>query len=139
MNLDAANLVIHATVDRMNSIYGSSVFDEWAVISLNEPGGRIVNYVGPRRENFQKNFVRDLEALRAELASQRFGVGDFEFARHAAGTRFDGFLVLGRGLYLICNNTRASMDAITKDARWLVAQVPFVELSDKFRTDALVM
>ena len=73
--------------------------------------------------------------MRGELESRQFGVGDFEFARHASGTRFDAFLVMGRGFYLICNNTRASMDAITKDPRWLVAQVPFVELSDKFRSN----
>ena len=55
--------------------------------------------------------------------------------RHAGGTRFDAFLVLGRGFYLICNNTRQSMDAITKDSRWLAAQIPFVELSDKIRAN----
>jgi hypothetical protein len=44
---------------------------------------------------------------------------------------------LGQGLFLICNNTVHSMDAITKDPRWLAAQVPFVELSDQFREDAL--
>lgn len=139
MTLDQAKQAIRATVERMNTLYGSTVFDEWTVLSLNEIGGRILTYTGPRKEDFQKNFARDFEALRDELASPMFGIGDFEFARHAAGTRFDAFLVLGRGLYLICNNTHASMDAITKDARWLGAQVPFVELSDKFRSDSLAL
>jgi hypothetical protein len=31
------------------------------------------------------------------------------------------------------------MDAITKDPLWLGAQVPFVELSDKFRADPLAL
>lgn len=139
MTLDQANQAIRATVERMNTLYGSTVFDEWTVLSLNEIGGRILTYTGSRKEDFQKNFARDFEALHDELASPKFGIGDFEFARHAAGTRFDAFLVLGRGLYLICNNTHASMDAITKDARWLGAQVPFVELSDKFRSDSLAL
>jgi hypothetical protein len=139
MNLDQANQAIRTTVERMNTLYGSPVFDEWAVLSLNEVGGRILTYAGPRKEDFQKNFARDFGVLSDELPSPKFGIGDFEFARHGAGTRFDAFLVVGRGLYLICNNTHASMDAITKDAHWLKAQVPFVELSDKFRSDSLAL
>jgi len=47
-------------------------------------------------------------------------------------------MVLGEGLYLICNHTADSMDKITKDTRWLDAQVPFVELSDKVRSSPLI-
>jgi hypothetical protein len=47
-------------------------------------------------------------------------------------------MVVGRGIYLICNNTVQSMDSITKDPLWLGAQVPFVELSEKFRANPLV-
>jgi len=32
-----------------------------------------------------------------------------------------------------------SMDVIAKDPLWLAAQVPFVELCDKFREDPLVL
>ena len=32
-------------------------------------------------------------------------------------------MLLGQGNYLICNNTRESMDSITKNPRWLNAQV----------------
>jgi hypothetical protein len=46
-------------------------------------------------------------------------------------------MAVGPGIYLICNNTVQSMDGITKDPLWLGAQVPFVELSDKFRADPL--
>ena len=48
-------------------------------------------------------------------------------------------MVLGQGVYLICNNTHASMDDITKDSRWFGAQVPFVELSDKIRENPVVL
>jgi len=51
------------------------------------------------------------------------------------GTGFESFLVLGKGIFLICNNTFQSMDGITQDPLWLGAQVPFVELSDKIRGD----
>jgi len=72
------------------------------------------------------------------LLTGKLSAGDFEFARHGVGTGFESFMVLGDGLFLICNNTVQSMDAITKDSLWLSAQVPFVELSDKFRADPLV-
>jgi hypothetical protein len=64
-------------------------------------------------------------------------VGDFEFARHGVGLAFESFMAVGPGVFLICNNTVQSMDGITKDPLWLGAQVPFVELSDKFRADPL--
>ena len=45
--------------------------------------------------------------------------------------------VLGSTIYLICNNTRASMEEITRDPKWLNAQVPFAELSEAIRPDPL--
>ena len=70
--------------------------------------------------------------------TDRYQTGDFEFTRHGVGTGFESFMVVGKGMYLICNNTVQSMDAISKDPLWIGAQVPFVELSDKFRSDPLV-
>ncbi len=138
MTLDEAVKSIRACVDQMNARYTKTVFNEWAVLALDAQAGRILAYNGPRKEDFQKNFASDVDGLREDLTSEQFGVGDFEFARHAGGTHFDAFLVLGQGTYLICNNTRESMDAITKDGHWLAAQVPFVELSDRIRANPLV-
>ncbi len=138
MTLDEAIKSIRACVDQMNARYTKTVFNEWAVLALDASTGRILSYNGPRKEDFQQNFASDIDGLRTELTSEEFGVGDFEFARHAGGTHFDAFLVLGPGTYLICNNTRESMDAITKDDRWLAAQVPFVELSDRIRSSPVV-
>ncbi len=135
MTLDEAIFSIRACVDQMNARYTKTVFDEWAVVALNEKPGRILTYHGPRKDDFQKNFTTDLDALQAELVGSRYTIGDFEFARHAVGTKFEAFMVVGPGLYLICNNTKASMDDIAKDSRWLGAQVPFVELSDKIRAN----
>jgi hypothetical protein len=122
----------------MNARYQKPVFDEWAIISLLENKGHLLAYIGPRKEGFQKNFLADAGSLRAGLLTAEHEVGDFDFARHGTGTSFESFMVLGKGLYLICNNTVQSMDAITKDPLWLGAQVPFVELSDKFRADPLI-
>jgi hypothetical protein len=139
MTLDEANTLIRASVDQMNARYTKTVFDEWAVVSLNEKPAPILHYTGPREDDFQKNFNSDLDALRAGLLDSKYGIGDFEFARHGVGTKFEAFMVLGAGIYLICNNTQATMDDIAKDPRWLDAQVPFVELSDKIRSNPVAL
>jgi len=139
MTLDEAISSIQATLDQMNARYIDTVFNEWAVVSVNEKLARILHYTGPRKDDFQKNFATDLDALRAGLLGANYNTGDFEFARHGVGTKFESFLVLGQGIYLICNNTRASMDDIAKDSRWLGAQVPFVELSDRIRGNPVVL
>src|SRR5450432_3304831 len=139
MTLDEAKILIKTCASQMDGRYGKTVFDEWAVVSLAENKARVLVYVGPRNDDFLKNFANDLGSLRSELLDANYGVGDFAFARHATGTRFEVFMVLGIGLYLICNNTRESMDTIAKDPRWLNAQVPFAELGDKLRINPLTI
>jgi hypothetical protein len=138
MTLDQAKEQITVCARQMDAQYKRTVFDEWAIISMEDQKGHLLAYIGPRKAGFQQNFMSDAGALRANLLGGKMNVGDFEFARHGVGTGFESFLVLGKGLFLICNNTVQSMDSITKDPLWLAAQVPFVELSDKFREDPLV-
>ena len=137
MTIEEIGRQIKTCAEQINARYGGTVFDEWAVISLAENKARVLAYIGPRNDDFLKNFTKDLGVLRAELLTDKYGAGDFEFARHNVGTGFESFLVLGRGLYLICNNTRESMDTIAKNPRWLAAQVPFAELSEKIRANPL--
>jgi hypothetical protein len=138
MTLEEITKAIKLSAEQMNARYKQVVFDEWAVVSLAQKRSRILNYIGPRNDDFLKNFANDLGALRGELMKNGHGVGDFEFTRHGVGTLFEAFMVLGDGLYLICNHTMKSMEDIAKNPNWLEAQVPFVELSDKVRGDALV-
>ena len=137
MTLDEAVGAIKTCASQMNALYGKIIFDEWAIVSLAENKARVLYYTGPRNDDFLKNFVKDLGTLRAALLDTQYGAGDFEFARHGTGTGFESFMVLGAGIYLICNNTRESMDVIAKDPRWLAAQVPFAELSEKIRPNPL--
>jgi hypothetical protein len=139
MTLDEVKNLIKQCAARMDAFYGTTVFDEWAVISLAENKARVLAYVGPRNDDFLKNFANDLGSLRAELLDTNYGTGDFAFARHATGTKFEAFMVLGSAIYLICNHTRATMDAIAKNPKWLDAQVPFAELGDKLRISPLVV
>ena len=137
MTLDQATKFIESCAGQMNARYKKVVFDEWAIVSLADHKGHLLAYIGPRKEGFQKNFLTDAGALRAGLLNEQYSVGDFEFARHGVGPAFEAFLVAGKGLYLICNNTVQSMDAITQDPLWLGAQEPFLDLSEKFRADPL--
>jgi len=139
MTLDEITIQIRTCMEQMNSRYGKTVFDEWAVVSLVENKARVLKYHGPRNDDFLKNFAKDLGVLRAELLEAKYGCGDFAFARHGIGTGHEAFIVLGVGLYLICNNTRETMDSIAKDSRWLGAQVPFAELGDRVRMNPLVI
>ncbi len=139
MTLDEAINHIKACAQEMDTLYGRIVFDEWALVSLAENKARVLAYIGPRNDVFLQNFVKDLGALRAELLTEQYGTGDFAFARHGTGTDFESFLVLGRALYLICNNTRESMETIAKNPRWLAAQVPFAELSERVRANPLAV
>ena len=137
MNLQEAVALIKEKTERMNALYSAVVFDEWAIVSFKDKTGGVLNSYGPRKESFQKNFGSDVETLKTELLTTKHVTGDFEFARHGSGTHFDAFMVLGEELYLVCNSTTQSMNDITKDSRWLSAQVPFAELTEKFRANPL--
>ena len=138
MTLEETTKSVKQCAQEMNARYKQVVFDEWAIVSVVQKQSRILNYLGPRNDDFLKNFANDLGALRLELFKARHGVGDFEFTRHGVGTLFEAFLVLGEGIYLICNHTEKSMEEITKNPHWIDAQVPFVDLSDKVRSNPLV-
>lgn len=137
MTLEEIREKIKGCSEKMNAAYGSVVFDEWVVVSLEQNRARILHYTGPRNDEFLKNFVADLGPLRTALLDTKYGEGDFEFARHGAGTRIEAFLVLGPGIYLICNHTCESMDTIAKNPRWLAAQVPFAALAEAVRANPL--
>jgi len=138
MTVDQANQLIRSCANKMNARYEKVVFDEWAIISLAQNKARLLAYNGPRKEGFQKNFLNDAGSLRAGLLTREYHAGDFEFARDGVGPAFESFMALGNRNFLICNNTVQSMDGIAKDPLWLGAQVPFVELSEKFCADPLV-
>lgn len=137
MTLDQANQLIKTCAAEMDAHYHQVVFNEWAIVQFLHRKGQLLAYTGPRKEDFQKNFASDLNELRVGLLGNTHGIGDFEFARHGVGTKVEAFLIIGQGIYLICNHTSRSMDDITKDPLWLNAQKAFVELSDKFRADPL--
>ncbi|HAV60837.1 MAG TPA: hypothetical protein DCY13_00535 [Verrucomicrobiales bacterium] len=134
MNLEKAIDAVRSSARRMNELYGRTVFDEWAIVSLLPNQGRVLDYSGPRANEFAASFKKDLATLRTSLLKGEHQFGDHEFARHGQGSQFDAYMCIGEGVYLMCNNLYTTMDEITKDPRWLGAQVPFVELSELFHS-----
>ena len=84
------------------------------------------------------SFPTEVKAFGPEFLKSSHAPGDYDFFRHATGTDFDAYLVLGSHVFLICNNTAQSMTGITEDPLWLKAQVPFVEMSEQFRAAPVV-
>jgi hypothetical protein len=137
MTLEAAISAVQGHAQRINELYQKTAFDEWAIVVIMGVKGRILHYSGPRKQDFQMNFARDVGAFAAEFRNPEQHIGDFHFARHALGTHCDAIVVMGEGVFLLCNNTTDSMAKICQDPLWLSAQVPFVEMSEQFRSDPL--
>ena len=57
MTIEQAIKQIKLCAEQMDARYQKVVFDEWAVISVGESGGRVLGYLGPRKADFQKNFL----------------------------------------------------------------------------------
>jgi hypothetical protein len=138
MKLDAAKSLIADALGRMDAHYGRAVFDEWVVVSLQSGRSRILGYNGPRVESYQQRFSADVGPLRSEMTGKQLAIGDIEFTLAGTGTRYDACLRLGSASYLICNHTAQSMAQIRQNPKWIEAQKPLVELSEKFRADPLV-
>jgi len=139
MDLNTARQHITASFERMRALYSKPVFDEWVILSPGAKQGGIVNYTGPRAEDFRKDLATDVAPLLGQVAGQNLEPGDFEFTLEGSGTKHDVLLKLGPRSFLVCNNTAKSMDQIRADSRWLKAQAAFVDLSEKFRADPLVL
>lgn len=122
----------------MDALYQKPVFDEWVVVTFAKGVPTVVFYNGPREETFSKTLHTDLAPLAREMQDKKYAVGDFEFAQDGRGSRLDACMRVGENAYLFCNNTYGSMADLRQDARWLKAQKPFLDLTEKFRGDPLV-
>ncbi len=137
MNLSDARSLITRCAERMNTLGGDVVFDEWAVITLGQPGAKLAAYQGPRIESFRVRFNADIRPLQAELEGRMLEVGGFAFVAEAPGTAYDACVRIGPRAYLWWNNTRATMEEIRARGSWLPAQKVFVDLCETFRHDPL--
>ena len=137
MNLTDARLLIARCAERMNTLGGGMVFDEWAVVTLGEGGAKLAAYQGPRVEQFRARFNADIRPLQVELEGRRLEVGEFAFAAAAEGTAYDACVWIGPRAYLWWNHTHATLSELRDRGAWLPAQKEFAALCEAFRTNAL--
>ena len=137
MKLTQAVSQIKQALARMNAGFRMPLFDEWTIFAAGVEGGGILHYSGTRSESLQRQFLRDLEPLLAELHAGQYEPGHFYFTREGHGAQYDAFLCLGRGIYAVFNNTGKTMEEIAADPLWRAVQVHFVDLSARFRVDPL--
>ena len=123
---------------RMDAFYGRTVFDEWAVLSIEGAKISVLAYEGPRQGRFPTELHKDLVQLRKDTEGEHRDPGAFGFTRTAEGPAIDAYIVLGPGLYLICNNTHESISQVALDPLWRRAQVPFADLAELFRHHPVV-
>ena len=135
MTIEATADIIRTYFIEMDKLFRRTLFDEWALVRVSADADEILVYEGPRRDAFTMEFPKDVRFLRAEMSSGSYALGDFEFTREGDGTGIDAFIVAGKSLYLICNNTEMSMTDISADPMWSAAQVKFVALTDKLRAN----
>lgn len=136
MNLETAVSRIQQSFSKMNDAYQRTVFDEIAIVELEETGVKLHHYDGPNREAFSKDFADKTILLRRELMAEKTEAGgEFGFTREGEGENFDAYICLGPQVYLFCNNTKQSMDEVTQDPRWLDAQSKFLNASQLFAAD----
>lgn len=137
MNLPDAHVAVLQTFAQMKTLYGQPVFNEWILVKLARDSGAVLAYDGPRADQYQAQFKKDVGLLQTEMESRKMNVGDFEFVNEAHGTQHDACVRLGPAAYLFCNHTTKSMKDIRRDPKWLEAQKPFAELAAKFRSDPI--
>ncbi|HAV13043.1 MAG TPA: hypothetical protein DCX06_06070 [Opitutae bacterium] len=140
MNLEAATQRIQKSFEKLNEAYGRAVFDEIAIVGL---AGRQLNlhyYEGPREAEFLGDFADDSVSVRKELTEdQTANGGEFSFTREGDGAGIDAYICLGPDVYLFCNHTKKSMAEVTADSAWLNAQGQFLNLSQFFAVDPLLL
>jgi hypothetical protein len=138
MDPTAARSLIQRCLTRMTALYGSEVFDEWALLAPRGGSVALADYAGPRPDQFRTRFLADVQAVQAELNGRALGVGDFTFALAAEGTAYDACVRVGEGSYLLLNHTSRTMDEVRREATWRQAQRPFVEMCEAFRADPVL-
>lgn len=139
MNLDAALTRIQKSFAKMNEAYRRAVFDELLVVSRAGGEVKLLNYQGPREATIMDSLMDETVALRESGSHLNTTPGEFDFTRDGVGSDFDAYICLGEDIFLLCNNTEKSMQEVTADSNWLAAQGEFLNASQWFAMDPLVV
>ncbi len=135
MNKEAATDRIETTLIQLGKAVGEPVFDEWALVEKSATGWKLIEYGGPRKNDFLANFNTDVASLRGTLDPSDTQVGDFAFSHEGYGSGFDAHICAGDNIFVLFNNTVKSTGEITSNPKWTAAQIHFSELLDAFIAD----
>lgn len=140
MDLPTATKQIDKSFAKLNTAYGRVVFDELAIVDLSGESLELLHYEGPRQDVFLAEFADNTMSLRSEFTDAQTDTGgEFSFTREGEGLVMDAYICLGPKVYLFCNNTEKSMKEITQDPAWLNAQGEYLNASQHFAVDPLVV
>jgi hypothetical protein len=142
MKLIEAAALIMESAKRMDEAYQQTVFDEFAIVHLDEAKHHLCWYLGESRTSYIRDFKQNTFLLKKESLSRftnHYETGAYEFVVDGTGPQAESFLVIGPDLYLILTNTRHTMADIAASPLWLKAQEEFVELCERFRCDPVVV
>ncbi|MFQ3224615.1 MAG: hypothetical protein ACI8Z5_000865 [Lentimonas sp.] len=139
MNLESAIARIQKSFAKLNEAYGRPVFDELAIVQVSDVSTLSLHYYeGAREADFLNEMLEDSVALRNDVGDTRNNLGgEFGFTREGGGEGIDAYICLGPRVFLLCNNTKQSMEEVTQDGRWLTAQGDFLNASQYFAIDPL--
>lgn len=137
MNIAAAADQIETVIYQMGKSVGETVFNEWAILSKQEKGWRLMDYSGPRKEEFLASFNTDMASLRKILDPDNLHTGDYAFTHEGHGSGFDAYMCIGEGIVLILNNLQKNTTEIAENPQWKSAQIHFANLLEQFLTDPI--
>jgi len=132
MKMEKAQEWIKEALEKMDSVMGEPVFDEWLIAEKTATGWKILDYEGQRKEECLEEFHSDIAALHDTLDPSTALAGDFAFSHEGFGSGFDAHICMGSSCFVLFNNTKKNTDEITKSPKWMQAQIHFATLAEHF-------
>ena len=132
MKMEKAQEWIKEALEKMDSVMGEPVFDEWLIAEKTAAGWTILKYEGLRKEECLQEFHSDITALHDTLDPATALAGDFAFSHEGFGSGFDAHICMGNSCFVLFNNTKKNTDEITKSPKWMQAQIHFATLAEHF-------
>ena len=134
MDAKVAAISVKEKVAKIKEIVGRNVFDEWAMIHIEENQWKVLAYQTVRTDGFKTNFKSDVSSLKS-IDPSTTQIGEFAFSNDGYGTKFDAYLYAGNNIFFLFNHTAKTAAEITSDPSWEKAEKQLEELRIQFVMD----
>lgn len=131
MEAKSAAMIVNEKVAQINEMAEETIFDEWALVKIEDSQWKVLMFHSPRAEELKNQFKYDVSSLKL-LDSYETDIGEFSFSQEGFGTKFDAYLCAGENIFFLFNNTVKAASAITGDPSWEAAQTQFENLKELF-------